>query len=127
MIRHHVERLRAKPEHIRRRIAMGTSVGITGLVAGVWFVGILFSGKLTLAVPVIGGPSSTFADSGTGVPVPDVGAAAANTGNAFTQLLGAVGVATATTAPAALIVEDKVPTTTPTVQKNSQGQTVIPF
>ncbi len=32
----HVERLRAKPEHVRRRIAVGTTFGITGLVAILW-------------------------------------------------------------------------------------------
>ena len=32
----HIENLRAKPEHIRRRIAMGTAFGVTAIVFVFW-------------------------------------------------------------------------------------------
>ncbi len=126
-MRDHIERLRAKPEHIRRRIALGTSLGVTGVVAGVWAVALLFSGNLSLAVPSTAGPSGILVDSSTGGTAPNVPGALAQTGTRFNQLLGAVGVAVATTAPASLIIEDTVPSTTPRIQRNSVGQTVIPF
>jgi hypothetical protein len=127
MIRRHIEHLRTRPEHVRRTIAIGTSFGITAFIAVVWFSGLLVSGNLALAVPEIGGPTNTLAESSYVTPAPDIPSAFAKTGTAFTQLLGAAGVATATTAPAALIIEDRAPSTTPAVQRNSRGQTVIPF
>ncbi len=44
----HVERLRTKPEHIRMRMAVGASVGITAVVLLVWGSATLMSGKLAL-------------------------------------------------------------------------------
>ena len=125
-MRDYIERLRAKPEHIRRRIALGTSVGITGAVAGVWFLALIFSGNLSLAVPSVAAPTSVLAES-SNAQAPNLSGAFASTGSNFSQLLGAVGVATATTAPATLIIEDQTPSTTPVAEQNSMGQTVIPF
>jgi hypothetical protein len=125
-VRDHVERLKAKPEHIRRRIAVGTSVGITGVVATVWFFTLLFGGSLSLAIhPTI------FNSDGTVAQATDDGATSANGNNTnsvanastgFSQLLGAVGISTQKPAPAALKVEDQTPAPATTSQP-----TVIPF
>jgi hypothetical protein len=40
----HVEKLRQKPEHLRRRWAFGLSAGATGLVAIVWIFSVVASG-----------------------------------------------------------------------------------
>jgi hypothetical protein len=140
-MRDFIERLKAKPEHVRRRIALGTSLGITGVVATAWFFTLLFAGTLSLAIPpTIVGQNATLADqSGTdgsanaGGPAANVaGADAANPfGDAqpaqpksnLDQLLGAVGISTAPPAPAALQVEDAAPTTTAPAPE----PTVIPF
>ena len=125
-VRDHVERLKAKPEHIRRRIAVGTSVGITGVVATVWFFTLLFGGTLSLAIP-----ATVVQSDGTLAQVNDDGSKSANPGNAssvasadtgFSQLLGAVGISTAKSAPAALKVEDQAPAVATATQP-----TAIPF
>ncbi len=113
-----IERLKAKPHHVRQRIAMGTSVGVTGVVAAGWLLTLVFSGHLTLN----SAPAST---GGTGS---DVSTAVSQTSTSFNQLLGAAGLATATTAPASLtIVDAPAPDSSPKPERNSQGQTVIPF
>jgi hypothetical protein len=124
-IRDHVERLKAKPEHIRKRIAVGTSVGITGVVAVVWFFTLLFGGTLSLATPATvvqsnGTLAEVNSDGSTVNPGDANSVASANTG--FSQLLGAVGISTAKSAPAALQVEDKAPAVATATQP-----TVIPF
>ncbi len=37
-MRHHIERLKQKPEHHRRAIAFGSAAAITGVIALVWMV-----------------------------------------------------------------------------------------
>jgi hypothetical protein len=125
-VRDHVERLKAKPEHVRRRIAVGTSVGITGVVATVWFFALLFGGSLSLAIhPTILNGDGTVAQA------TDDGATSANGSNTssianantgFSQLLGAVGISTQKPAAPALKVEDQAPAPATTSQP-----TVIPF
>jgi hypothetical protein len=125
-VRDHVERLKAKPEHIRKRIAVGTSVGITGVVATVWFFTLLFGGTLSLAThPTIYGSDGTVADTNGNGGTDGGGTqtnAVAETNAPFSQLLGAVGISTAKQAPAALQVEDKAPAAPTTTDP-----TVIPF
>jgi hypothetical protein len=126
-MRDFIERLRSKPEHVRQRVALGSAAGITGVVTMVWFLALTVSGNLSLAVPSADANSNaTLAQTAT--PAPDLSGALAQTQTGFNQLLGAAGVATATTAPAALTVEDVKPAKAPvTEQRNSEGQTVIPF
>ena len=115
-----IERLKSKPHHVRHRIAVGTSVGVTGVVAAGWLFALVFSGKLLLTPPTTGtGPDGTN---------PDVATAETQTSSGFNQLLGAVGVATATTAPASLTIVDAPKSTpAPKPERNSAGQVVIPF
>jgi hypothetical protein len=123
----YVERLRAKPEHIRRRIAVGTTVGVTGVVAAGWLTALVLSGSLALAP--VGASSSTLASAPGTTQVVN---AATQTQSSFTQLLGAVGLANASSAPASLNVVD-ASTTTPSTDGSEDdsptggNQTVIPF
>ena len=124
-VRDHIERIKTKPEHVRRRIAFGTSIGITGVVATVWFFTLLFGGTLSLDIsPTILNTDGTIAQSpDTSTANPGNTNSVASSNSNFSQLLGAVGVSTAKPAPAALQVEDQAPapaTTTP-------QPTVIPF
>ncbi len=82
-MRDFIERLRAHPEHIRHRIAMGTTVGFTGLVAIVWFGTLVTSGSLALNLAAPG----TAPANATG----NVHTAANETQSHLKQLLGAVG------------------------------------
>lgn len=43
-IQAHIERLRAKPEHIRRRIALWSSLGITALIFVFWIASLSVTG-----------------------------------------------------------------------------------
>jgi hypothetical protein len=120
-----IERLRSKPEHIRHRVAYGAAAGVTAVVTATWLFALTLSGNLQLAVPTFSGSSD--ASLAQGPTAPDLSGAVSQTQSGFAQLLGAAGLATATTAPASLRVEDVKPTTTPATQTNSLGQTVIPF
>ena len=129
-----IERLKTKPEHVRRRIAMGTTLGITGVVTAAWFFTLLFAGTLSLAIPenVTGGAGGVVAQTNS------TNSAYGNTANLaavnasdvtpspqsnFSRLLAAVGISTAPPAKPALKVEDVA--TTSAAQQASP--TVIPF
>ncbi len=45
-MRDFIEHLRAKPDHVRKQIAFGASLGITGTVALMWAVAFMSSGAL---------------------------------------------------------------------------------
>lgn len=129
-MRDFIERLQSKPEHIRRRIAAGTAVSVTGVVTAVWFFGLLFSGTLSLGIPQNSSAGGTVvADSGSS----DANIAGAGASNAFgvipqqstfSKLLAAVGISTAPAAPASLQVEDAIPASN---TASDTEQTVIPF
>jgi hypothetical protein len=126
-----IERLKAKPEHVRRRIAVGTAAGITGVVTAAWFFTLLFAGTLSLAIPEGGVNSGTLAQTNTSNSSGNTAnLAAVNASSAevpqqsnLARLLAAVGISTAPAPKPALKVEDLAAT--------SSGQqaspTVIPF
>ncbi|MDR3548852.1 MAG: hypothetical protein P4M11_11405 [Candidatus Pacebacteria bacterium] len=122
-----VERLRAKPEHVRHRIALGSTLGITGVIAAGWLLTVIFSGGLAIP-PSTAGTGSLASAPGTA----QVVAASQQTQSSITNLLGAVGFANATTAPASLTVVDTA-TATPSTDDTGDGsptggdQSVIPF
>jgi hypothetical protein len=124
----YIGRLRTKPEHVRRRIAVGTAVGTTGVIAAVWLFILASSGTL-LVSPVPSAANSAVLAAGTS----QVQAVTAQTKSGFQQLLGAVGFASATTAPPSLHIVDTATSSDdsseqPTDQSPTGGnQTVIPF
>lgn len=62
-----IERLRAKPEHVRKHIALGTAGSITGVVALAWMISFSASGSFALSpIPKNeGGASASFAQAGS--------------------------------------------------------------
>lgn len=50
-MRDFIETLRAKPEHVRRRIALAAAAGVTATVALLWIVALMTSGALALNAP----------------------------------------------------------------------------
>lgn len=60
-----IERLRAKPEHVRKSIALGTAGSVTGLVALVWAVSFSSSGTFAFTPDPVGERtvSSAFAEA----------------------------------------------------------------
>ena len=122
-----ISTLRQKPAHVRHRIAVGTSVGITALVAVIWITAMASSGTFALktGTPKEGNgqaPSTdAFALSGT------------NVKSNFSELAGAVGAAMgATSSQPALTVIDGTTTSSfdhpaaPSANANPSA-TVIPF
>ena len=81
-MRDYINRLRAHPEHIRHRIAIGTTVGVTALVALVWIVGLTSSGTLALD---LNSPTSV------GGAYDSQAVAQTKPKNNLDQLLGAIG------------------------------------
>jgi hypothetical protein len=113
-----LENLKQRPEHVRQRIAFGTSVGVTGLIAIVWITTLAASGKLALTGP------------DTSEPAPELGFSEAREG--FDSLVGAVGQTFDPSAPREpeLTVVDGGTTSTiapPPMPRNSGGETVISF
>ena len=123
----YVERLRTKPEHVRRRLAVGTAFGITGVVAAGWLFAFVFLGTLSIA-PTSTGTATLATAPGT----TQIVNAASQTPSTFQQLLGAVGLSNpASSAPAALTIVNTA-TATPSTDDADQSptggnQTVIPF
>lgn len=117
-MRRHLENLKQQPEHVRHRVALTTSAGLTGLVAVVWLTTLAASGSLALS-----GPASAEAD---------LNLEEARTG--FESLVGAVGEArdalgSAPSGEPELTIVDGGTTTTiaPPTHQNGGSATVIPF
>jgi hypothetical protein len=123
-----IERLRAKPEHVRRRVAVGTAVGVSSVVAVVWLFTLVLSGTLILGASPVS--NTTLAQTSGG----QVSGAVTQTKSAFSQLVGAADAAFtggASTTPA-LTIEDPATTTAPINDSgptagSGGSQTQIPF
>ncbi len=126
----YVGRLRTKPEHVRRRIALGTAVGTTAVVAAVWLLLVVTSGALSINPA----PSNTTVAQGDNSNT-QVEQVTTQTKNGFQNLLGAVGFANTTTSttPGLTIVDSPSSSqTSPAASAANQSpsggsQTVIPF
>ncbi|HEX5774828.1 MAG TPA: hypothetical protein VFY28_02615 [Candidatus Paceibacterota bacterium] len=112
----HLERVRSKPHHERRRIAFVASALITGTVALGWMGALASSNTLAIAAP----------GEGTGMH-----ADLASTKTNFSELLGAAGAAIgATSSPAAVVVVDGATYSTLDERQenlNSTKQKVVTF
>lgn len=111
----HIEAVRAKPQHVRRRVALSISGGLTGVIALVWFVGSFESGAFSI-------PASAY---GAGADSSSVTVVQPNTSSAATGMAGAAAAlpSTSTDAPAHIEIVSAPAATT----SDSQEQTVIPF
>lgn len=119
-MRDFIENLRAKPEHVRRQVAMGASAGVTGVVAVAWAAALFASGGLTLA------PASAETVSGA-----DFDALAEDTRSAFSELLGAAGAAGGASASQQAGIRVVDGETSSTLERDeapaADQRTVIPF
>lgn len=119
-MRDFIERLQAKPEHVRHRIAFFSSFSITAVVAVAWFAAVANSGVLTLA------PLDASSGSGLGAAT-GASALVKETSSGWNDLLGAVGAAgdTSSADPALSIVDERASST---LDRNTVDErTVIPF
>jgi hypothetical protein len=103
----HLHAIRQKPEHIKKRIAVGTAVGITGLVALLWVVTLASTGAFALAP--LGSVGAYATADGTGKNS-DVASSQTGSESNFSKLLGAVGASSlngsgSSSAPALTIVD----------------------
>ncbi len=114
-IRDHIEELRSKPEHIRRRIALGASLGITGLVFVGWLTALTSTAPTVLSSKSENDPALTDAVS--------------QTSSSFSALLGAVNAAQSVSqnANGLYIVDTRASSTLDTPDDSTEGKTVIPF
>lgn len=117
----HLTTLRQKPEHVRQRVAVGASAGITALIAVVWAGTLVSTGAFALNSGPSQAPAAQNADgfalSGTNV-----------TSN-FAQLMGAVGAATGATTsqPSLTIIDGTTTSSFDTSTTTNPTATVIPF
>jgi len=111
-----IERLRQKPEYVRRRIATGTAVTLTGIVTLGW-IGALVAGNAFILEPATDAP--TLAQTGSTL-------TGAVKNAPFEELMGAVGAVQGGGEPSLIIVESESSSTiedAPVVEE----RTVIPF
>jgi hypothetical protein len=106
---HHVERIKAKPHHIRKKVAFSIAAGVAGLVAFVWLSASLATGAFAIQ-------GSNFAQSVGG------GATVETVEQGTSQLAGAAA-ALDRSEPRIQIVS-VTPTTTPAAKNE---ETTIPF
>lgn len=119
-ITHHIHRLREQPSHVRERIALGVSGGVTGLVAIGWLVAMSSSGAFSLTAQTVA----------QGVaPSNEVQQAFTESGKGINGLLGAAGAAfgAPTTTDAQVNVVDVRSSSTLDATASSASATVIPF
>ncbi|MDO8593335.1 MAG: hypothetical protein Q7R59_00305 [bacterium] len=109
----HIEHVKGKPHHIRRRVAFGTATAITAIIALVWLAGSLGTGAFALK-------TTSFADitGGEGTLIVS--------GNDNEQLagVGAASILPNAPEPARIEIIDAV---TPESSAKKAEQTVIPF
>lgn len=115
----HLEGLRARPHHVRRQIAFGTSLALTALVAVGWLGALVSTPKLALENRPTGGEDLTMQEALT------------DTRGSFSELVGAAGAAFgASSSPAQVTVVDTKTSSTldaPRDNYNDTRETVIPF
>lgn len=121
----YIHKLKQKPEHVRRRIAVGASAGITALVAVIWMTAMTGSGAFALGTgtnaPKQAPSTDAFALDGT------------NVKSNISQLTAAVDAATgASSSQPSLTIIDGTTTSSigqPTKQSsaNNTSATVLPF
>lgn len=118
--------IKQKPEHVRKQIAVGTSIGVTGLVGVIWLASMVTSNTFALGNTSVGADVTAKTDTNTD------SSSLAGTGvkSNFSQLLGAVGAATngTTSKPALTIVDGNTSSSfATTTNHNNQSATNIAF
>jgi hypothetical protein len=110
----HVEYVKGKPHHIRKRVAFTAAACGAGLIALVWLVGSLSMGAFAIK-------GSNFADS-----TKQDGVITTSSDTSASQLAGA-GAASVFNKPADVPAHIEIVNTTPTAPQKQAEQTTIPF
>ena len=108
----HIEYVKRKPHHVRKRIAFATATGCTAFIAFVWLAGSLWTGTFALK-------NSSFAESAGQSPTPATVYDSGKSGLAG----AAAALPAAANAPAHIEIVD---TASSTPEKKAE-QTIIPF
>lgn len=109
----HIEYVKGKPHHIRRKVAFAAAAGMSGVVAFVWLASSLATGAFVIQ-------GSSLADA-TGQQ--DVVATTSDSGDQGLAGVGSAAVLQDGSAPAHIEVVD----TTPPAPVKKTEQTVLPF
>ena len=112
-----VTKVRQKPEHVRRRIALGISSGVTGLVAVIWAGTLVSSGAFALNTGTDVTPTQEASLSGT------------NVESNLSQLAGAISSVTGATTsdPELTIIDGETSSSFKKTETTNPSATVIPF
>lgn len=114
----HIDRVKERPHHVRRRIAFGTATVLASAIALVWLGTSLATGAFAIQ-------GATFAEANGVAPVEAV--ADAGSGASGVAAVAATAVATETPAPEPAPAPIEVIPTKPKASRTSSGPTVIPF
>jgi hypothetical protein len=116
-----IQRMKAKPEHVRKRIAFGTSVGVTALIGVLWVTTMATTGAFALNGKGSDADASQPKDA-------SIALTGTNVKSNFSQLMGAVGAVTSgsSTQPALTIIDGKTTSSFDATTTNPSA-TVIPF
>lgn len=113
-VRDYIEHLKRKPHHVKERIALGVSSGFIAVIAAGWLGAFVTSDALTSA------PRD-----------PELGASLAEaqeeTGQGFSELLGAASAFKAATEGNGLVIVDGSSSSTADTAPAEDTRTVIPF
>ena len=108
----HIEHMKGKPHHVRKRVAFVTAACGTAVIALVWLVGSLGTGAFAIR-------GATFAESTGAEP-----AAATAAGNNSQGLAGVAAAVESTDVPAHIEIIDA---SSPAFKAKQTEQTTIPF
>jgi small neutral amino acid transporter SnatA (MarC family) len=109
----HIEHIKGKPHHVRKRVAFTVAGSATVLIALVWLVGSVSLGAFAIT-------GSSFADSAGQSSVVTTGSADTSTPG----LAGAAAASASDNSPAHIEIVDTTPSTP---QEKKAEQTLIPF
>ena len=117
-ITHHIDRLKEKPSHVRERVALGVSGGVTTIVALGWLMAMSSSGTLSLATKSVA----------EGVrPPAEVATSINESSSSFKSMLGAASAALGASSSPATITVVETHTSSTLDGSASTNATVIPF
>ncbi|HEY4501410.1 MAG TPA: hypothetical protein VJI70_04105 [Candidatus Paceibacterota bacterium] len=108
----HIERVKGKPHHVRKRVAFGVAAFGAALIALVWLVGSLGTGAFALK-------DTSFAQS-----IGQEGVVVAGSENGSPNIAGVGAALSNTSAPAHIEIVDTTPSK---AQTKKAEPTVIPF
>jgi hypothetical protein len=124
-IRDYIHTVRQKPRHVRQRMAMLTSAGITGLVAVIWGGTLISNGSFSFTIA----DQATSTSEAAAVSPVDFALSGTGVNSNFSQLMGAVSAATGVTTsePTLRIIDGTTTSSIETQAATSTNETVIPF